>query len=44
MGKILNLELLKNPYNYIVVGLMVFIAGVVIHLIFPQFGAKRVGV
>lgn len=30
----LNFELLRNPYNWLVVGLMVAILGLAVHLIF----------
>lgn len=30
----LNFELLRNPYNWLVVGLMVAILGLALHLIF----------
>lgn len=30
----LNVELIKNPYNWLVVGLMVAILGLALHLIF----------
>lgn len=34
----LNFELLRNPYNWLVVGLMVAILGLAMHLIFGDFG------
>lgn len=30
----LNLELIKNPYNWLVVGLMIVILGLALHLVF----------
>lgn len=32
----LNLELLKNPYNWLIVGLMVAILGLALHLVFAN--------
>jgi len=38
-----NIELLKNPYNWLVVGLMVAILGLALHLIFGHSASTHDG-
>lgn len=37
MDKFINIQLLKHPYNYLVVGLMILIPMIAVALLFPQF-------
>lgn len=39
----LNFELLRNPYNWLVVGLMVAVLMLALHLIFGEFASTHDG-
>lgn len=37
MDKILNLDLMKNPFNWVTVALMVILAGIFMDIVFRRF-------